>query len=88
MCVAGAVLTGGAARLPFLTEVAESTLRKPTRLASPIPIAKLPAALAEPEFSATIGMALYGYRARLAHGNQGGEGLGAKLKSLFARRGA
>jgi len=88
MCVAGVVLTGGAGRLPFLTEIAESTLRKPTRLAFPIPIAKLPAALAEPEFSATIGMALYGYRARLAHGNQNGEGLGARLKSLFARRGA
>ncbi|MGZ4811317.1 MAG: cell division protein FtsA [Terriglobales bacterium] len=88
MCVAGIVMTGGGSRLPFLTEIAESTLRKPARIASPVPIAKLPAALAEPEYATTIGMALYGYRARLAHGPHGGNGLGAKLKSLFARRGA
>ncbi|MGZ4831870.1 MAG: cell division protein FtsA [Terriglobales bacterium] len=88
MCVAGIVMTGGGSRLPFLTEIAESTLRKPARIASPVPIAKLPAALAEPEYATTIGMALYGYRARLAHGTHGGNGLGAKLKSLFARRGA
>jgi cell division protein FtsA len=88
MCVAGIVMTGGGSRLPFLTEIAESVLRKPARIASPVPIAKLPAALAEPEYATTIGMALYGYRARLAHGTHGGNGLGAKLKSLFARRGA
>lgn len=88
MCVAGIVMTGGGSRLPFLTEIAESVLRKPARIASPVPIAKLPAALAEPEYATTIGMALYGYRARLAHGMHGGNGLGAKLKSLFARRGA
>jgi cell division protein FtsA len=88
MCVAGIVMTGGGSRLPFLTEIAESTLRKPARIASPVPIAKLPAALAEPEYATTIGMALYGYRARLAHGTHGGNGLGAKLKSFFARRGA
>jgi hypothetical protein len=48
----------------------------------------LPAALAEPEFATAIGMVLYGYRARLAHGPHGGDGLGAKIKALFARRGA
>ena len=63
-------------------------LRKPARIASPTPIAKLPAALAEPEFATAIGMVLYGYRARLAHGPHGSDGLGAKLKALFARRGA
>ncbi len=63
-CTAGIVLTGGGARLPHLTEIAESVLRRPARIASPAPIAKLPAFLAEPEFATTIGMVLYGYRAR------------------------
>jgi cell division protein FtsA len=88
LCTAGTVLTGGGARLPHLTEIAESVLRKPSRIASPQPISKLPAFLAEPEFATTIGMVLYGYRARLAHGPHGGDGFAAKLKSLFARRGA
>ena len=88
LCTAGVVLTGGGARLPNVSEVAESVLRKPTRIAWPSPIAKLPAALAEPEFATVIGMVLYGYRARLAHGPHNGDGFGAKLRSLFARRGA
>ncbi|MBZ5569573.1 MAG: cell division protein FtsA [Acidobacteriia bacterium] len=87
-CAAGTVLTGGGARLPHLTEIAESVLRKPSRIACPSPISKLPASLAEPEFATAIGMVLYGYRARLAHGPHGSDGLGAKLKALFVRRGA
>jgi cell division protein FtsA len=87
-CTAGMVLTGGGARLPHLTEIAESVLRRPARIASPAPIAKLPAFLAEPEFATTIGMVLYGFRARVAHSNHGGDGFTARLKSLFARRGA
>ena len=81
LCAAGVVLTGGGARLPRLTEIAESVLRKPVRIASPTPIAKLPAALAEPEFATVIGMVLYGYRARLAHGPHGGAGSGRKNQS-------
>jgi cell division protein FtsA len=88
LCAAGTVLTGGGARLSHLTEIAESVLRKPSRIAFPVPISKLPASLAEPEFATAIGMVLYGYRARLAHGPHGNDGLGAKLKALFARRGA
>jgi cell division protein FtsA len=88
LCAAGTVLTGGGARLPHLTEIAESTLRKPARVACPAPISRLPASLAEPEFATAIGMVLYGYRSRLAHGPHSNDGLGAKLKALFARRGA
>ncbi len=87
LCTAGTVLTGGGARLPFLTEIAESVLRRPSRIASPAAISKLPASLAEPEFATAIGMVLYGYRARLAHGAHSSDGFGAKLRSFFARRG-
>jgi cell division protein FtsA len=87
LCTAGIVLTGGGARLPYMTEIAESVLRRPARVASPAPIAKMPAALAEPEFATAIGLVLYGHRARLAHGPHGTEGLGARLRSLFAKKG-
>jgi cell division protein FtsA len=87
LCAAGTVLTGGGARLPYMTEIAEAVLRRASRVASPAAIAKMPAALAEPEFSTAIGLILYGHRARLAHGPYPGEGLGSKLRSFFARRG-
>jgi len=87
MCGAGTVLTGGGARLPHMTEIAESVLRRPSHLALPAPLAKMPAALAEPEFATAIGLVLYGHRARLARGAREAS-IGAKLKSLFAKRGS
>jgi cell division protein FtsA len=86
LCGAGSVLTGGGARLPSLAMLAEEALRKPSRVASPAPLSKMPAALAEPEFATAVGLVFYGHRTRLARGPQEA-GLGAKLKSLFARRG-
>jgi cell division protein FtsA len=88
LCPTGTVLTGGGARLPHLVEVAEAVLRRPSRIACPVAISKLPASLAEPEFATVIGLVLYGHRARLAHGLPGSDGIAARLKSLFARRGA
>jgi len=85
LCGAGTVLTGGAARLASMAEVAENVLRKPSRLGVPSPISKMPASLAEPEFTTAIGLIFYGHRTRLARGPQD-VGLGAKLKSLFARK--
>jgi len=85
LCGAGSVLTGGASRLPSLAEVAETVLRKPSRLGRPSPIAKMPATLAEPEFASAVGLVFYGHRTRLLRGPQE-QGIGAKLKSLFARK--
>jgi len=85
LCGAGTVLTGGAARLPSMAEVAENVLRKPSRLGVPSPISKMPAALAEPEFTTAVGLIFYGHRTRLARGPQEA-GIGAKLKALFARK--
>ena len=82
---AGLVFTGGAARLNALIDTAEDSLRRPARLGYPVPIAKLPSNLLEPEFSTAIGMVLYGHRAHQARMNVD-RGFGARLKALFARQ--
>jgi len=82
---AGVVFTGGGARMNSLIDTAEDMLRRPARLGYPVPIAKLPSNLLEPEFSTVIGMILYGHRARQARVNVD-RGFGARLKALFARQ--
>jgi len=82
---AGVVFTGGGSRMNALMETAEETLRRPARLGYPVPIAKLPSNLLEPEFSTAIGMVLYGHRARQGRTNSD-RGFGARLKALFARQ--
>jgi cell division protein FtsA len=83
---AGVVFTGGGARLNGLIDTAEDSLRRPARLGYPVPIAKLPSNLLEPEYATAIGMILYGHRARQARMNVD-RGFGARLKALFARQG-
>ena len=84
---AGVVFTGGASRLNGLVETAEDSLRRQARLGYPVPIAKLPSNLLEPEFSTAIGMVLYGHRARQARTNID-RGFGARLRALFAKQNA
>jgi len=84
---AGVVFTGGAARLNGLIETAEDSLHRQARLGYPVPIAKLPSNLLEPEFSTAIGMVLYGHRARQARTNID-RGFGARLRALFAKQNA
>jgi cell division protein FtsA len=86
-CVAGIVLSGGASRLAGMADVAESTLRRPVRLAWPTPLPKMPAALAEPEFATALGMVFYGQRARSARGLQDGR-WSSRLKAMFVGKGA
>ena len=83
---AGLVFTGGASRLNGLLEIAEDVLHRQIRHGYPVPIAKLPSELLEPEFGTAIGMVLYGHRARQARLNLD-RGLGAKIRSLFAKQG-
>jgi len=59
---AGSVLTGGGAKLPGLLDLTESMLRVQARVGTPVPISRLPHALAGPEFAATLGMMLYAHR--------------------------
>jgi cell division protein FtsA len=87
LCVAGVVLSGGAARLAGTTDVAESVLRMPVRMAWPVPLPKMPAMLAEPEFATALGMVFYGQRARSARGLQDGR-WSSKLKAMFVGKGA
>lgn len=87
LCNAGVVLTGGGSRLNGLVQVCEDVVRRPVRLASPIPIAKMPAQLAEPEFAVLVGLAMYAHRTSAAKVTEM-QGLGNRLRALFARLGA
>jgi cell division protein FtsA len=80
---AGCVLTGGASQLPGLLDNAESLLRVPARVGSPVPLSRMPAELAKPEFAVAIGMLLYTHRTQVRRASEE-QGLRAKLKAIFA----
>ncbi len=86
-CLAGIVLTGGGSRLPGMLDIADSALRRPVRLSWPLPLAKMPSTLAQPEFATAIGLIFYGHRARNARGIQDAR-WSSRLKSMFAGKGA
>jgi cell division protein FtsA len=86
-CTGGVVLSGGASRLPGIFDIAESVLRRPVRLSWPMPLAKMPSSLAEPEFATVLGMVFYGHRARIARGIQD-ERWSSRLMGLFVNKGA
>ncbi len=79
----GVVLTGGGSRLPGLLEVAESVLRRPSRMGYPLALARMPASLADPEFSTSIGALMYAHRSRAARAGPEQAGFRAKFKALF-----
>jgi cell division protein FtsA len=83
LCGAGVVLCGGGARLVSLMEVAEDSLRRPVRLAYPVPLPGMPSSLCEPEFACALGLLYYGARARAARGAQE-QGIKNKIRSLFS----
>lgn len=87
LCVAGLVLSGGASRMPGISDIADSVLRRPVRLSWPSPLPKMPAILAEPEYATALGMIFYGQRARSARGLQDG-GWSSRLKAMFIGKGA
>jgi len=80
---AGCVLTGGASNLAGMLDNAESLLRVSTRVGSPVPLSRMPAELARPEFAVAIGMVLYAHRTQVRRASEE-RGLRAKLKSIFA----
>jgi cell division protein FtsA len=80
---AGCVFTGGGARLVGLLDNAESLLRVPARIGYPVPLSRMPAELAKPEFAAAIGMLLYTHRTQVRKASEE-QGLAQKLKSIFA----
>jgi cell division protein FtsA len=80
---AGIVFTGGGAMLVGLLDNAESLLRVPARIGYPVPLSRMPAELARPEFAAAIGMLLYTHRTQVRKASEE-QGLRMKLKSIFA----
>ena len=80
---AGIVLTGGGARLRGLIELAEKIFSLPVRLAAPRGLGEITEGVSQPEYSAAVGLVLYGARAR-RHAAQRSSGWTEKLKSLFA----
>ena len=80
---AGCVLTGGGALLAGLMDNAESLLRVPTRIGSPVPLSRMPQELSSPEFSVAIGMLLYTHRTQVRRASEE-QGLRAKLRAIFA----
>ncbi|MGC2637756.1 MAG: cell division protein FtsA [Acidobacteriaceae bacterium] len=80
---AGCVLTGGGARLSGLLDTAESLLRVPARIATPVPLSHMPGELAAPEYAVLIGSLLYSHRTNLTRAAEN-RGLRAKLRAIFA----
>jgi cell division protein FtsA len=80
---AGCVVTGGGANMAGLLDNAESLLRVPARIGYPVPLSRMPAELAVPEFAAAIGMLLYTHRTQVRRASEE-QGLKAKLKAIFA----
>ncbi len=79
----GIAISGGGSRLPGLVTNAESVLRAPARTAAPCAVSKLPASLAEPEYSTAIGALMYAHRSRMARSGPEQSGFKAKIRSLF-----
>jgi len=80
---AGCVLTGGGARLPGLLETAESLLHVQGRMASPVPLSRMPASSPRPNslfLTEPCSTPTAPARNRAAENH----GLRAKLRAIFA----
>lgn len=80
---AGFVITGGGARLTGLVELAERMFSLPVRVGIPRGLPGLPEEFAQPEYSASVGLLLYGARARRQSAAKPNSLVG-KLKAMFA----
>ncbi len=94
MLPAGAVLTGGGARLAGIAELAREVLQMPVRVASPQGVGGLMDQLSNPAFATPIGLLLWGARHAgsepigVAGGSPGGGGVSRLLewfRGLFPR---
>ncbi len=80
---AGLVLTGGGAKLKGLVELAEQMFSLPVRIGVPRGLPGLPDEFAQPEYSTSVGLLLYGARARRQVAARPTSFVG-KLKAMFA----
>jgi cell division protein FtsA len=61
------ILTGGASQLPGLSELAQTILGRPVRVARPLGIAKVPEEAKGPAFAVAAGLMIYPQTAHLEH---------------------
>src|SRR4029077_6667346 len=80
---AGLVLSGGTAHLRGLVELAEQMFTLPVRIGAPRGLPGLPDQFAQPEYSTSVGLLLYGARARRQVAARPTSLVG-KLKAMFA----
>ncbi len=81
---AGAVLTGGAARLAGMCDIAEEVLGVPARIGLPVKLDGGPEALDHPAYSALVGLLFFAQRAR-ARRDSRPAGLGPRIRSFFGK---
>jgi len=79
---AGIVLTGGGAHLRGFVELAERVFNLPVRVAVPRGLAEMSDEVSRPEYSAAVGLVLYGARTRRLVGARPNGWMG-RLKSMF-----
>lgn len=79
---AGCVMVGGGAQLPGMLDVAESLLRAPARIGSPVRLSRMPQELIDPTFAVVIGTLLYVQRTRNTRADED-RSLRSKLRSLL-----
>jgi len=86
LCGAGFVLTGGGAKLNGILDMVDQVLRRPARIALPLPLPKMPSDLLDPSYATCLGLLLYAYRMRNTRAAQESDSPLAKLKALFVKR--
>ena len=80
LIASGVVLTGGAAKMEGVVELAEEVFHAPVCLASPGGVAGLSDIVRNPIYATGVGLLMYGWQQELEHG-----GRGKARKGLFAR---
>lgn len=80
---AGAVLTGGGAKLGGLPAMAEPVWAMPVRVAIPTGVEALGEILPDPAFATVVGLVLHGYRLRLLRDVKESTGLWGRIWNKF-----
>lgn len=90
LVASGAVITGGAAKLPGVIELAEKVLKMPVRLGVPEQkLTGMKSSLADPIYATSIGLLLHGFEQQQSFGNEvvrlsdGVKGMWRRMVSWF-----
>ena len=79
----GVILTGGGSQLRGLVELSERVFNLPVRIGIPRGLGQMSEDVSRPEYSAAVGLVLYGARTKRFAGARP-TGFMGKLKSMFA----